>query len=214
MLVNFFPISDVHIWAVRPILSEDIHQLTELSSVDRDFFQFIHHPIKQLETIASRLTVKALCSYCGIKYQGVRKNQFNKPELVGLPYSVSIAHTEGWAAASIHLTQSTGIDIEYPSSKIERVINKFLHPSEQKMITTSNLNLLCKFWTAKEALYKLYARKRLDFKEMIRIQPVGNELKGIITGDYETIYADLYFFEWDNAHVTVAQPSVWSPLLP
>jgi len=212
-LITFFPISPTHIWAIRPILPEDLSLLPQLLPADRSLFEFIHHPVKQLEMIASRLLVQKLCEHQGIVYKGIIKNAFNKPQLIDSPYCISIAHTEGWATASLHLTTSTGIDIEFPSEKIRRVTGKFLHPTEQK-ITQNDSEMLCKFWTAKEALYKLYARKRLDFREMIRIEPNGQHFKGIITGEYETIQADLFFFRWHQAFVTVAEPAELSPMLP
>lgn len=111
------------------------------------------------------------------------KDEFGKPHLEGSDWHISISHSHELAAA-IASPMLCGIDIQFIVPKITRLAHKFLCPPEAASITPEHeLDQLHFYWGAKEALYKAYGRKQLDFIEHIKVEPFAYEhAKGQTTG--------------------------------
>jgi 4'-phosphopantetheinyl transferase len=93
-----------------------------------------------------------------------------KPYLAGSDFHISVTHTDDLAAVIISRHARVGIDIEKIRPRIQKVRERFLHPEEESLIgKETELEQLTLAWCAKEALYKLYGRRNLDFRENIRI---------------------------------------------
>lgn len=139
----------------------------------------ISHPQKQLEWLASRYCLEHLAQHVGLVHSGLSKDEFGKPFLSNCTAEMSLTHTTEYVAVAIHLSQAIGIDMERPSEKLRKIANKYLADDEQ---TASKLDLrqLCIYWSAKEALYKLYGRKKLHFKENIRVDPFATEAERLV----------------------------------
>lgn len=100
------------------------------------------------------------------------KDEYGKPHLDKSEWHISISHSHHLAAAiaSPHLC---GIDVQFIVPKITRLAHKFLNSPEDASITDAHLlDQLHFYWGAKEALYKAYGRRQLDFKTHIHIQPI------------------------------------------
>lgn len=139
----------------------------------------IHHPQKQIEFFCSRLAIKSLADFLGIKYLGIKKDEFGKPYLVGSTWQMSLTHTSNYVAAVMHPTKALGMDMEKPSEKIRRIAHKFL--SESEVIAANNdLEKLCIYWSAKESLYKLYGKRKVIFNENLHVFPFENDATEII----------------------------------
>lgn len=130
----------------------------------------IHHPQKQVEFFCSRLTIKFLTNFLDIKYLGIKKDKFGKPYLVGTDWQLSLTHTIDYVAAVMHSTQALGIDIEKPSEKLRKIASRIMSENEVQD-ANNDLEKLCIYWSAKEALYKLYGKKKVDFKQNLFISP-------------------------------------------
>ncbi len=128
-----------------------------------------HHPKKQLEYLATRHLLKLLCEHFEIEYSGVTKDEFGKPHLNNSNYHISISHAFPSVVCMLHKSKPCGIDIETLRLKINRIKHKFL--SEKELISAGDdVRKLSLFWSAKEALYKLYGRKSLLFIENIQVE--------------------------------------------
>lgn len=101
-------------------------------------------------------------------------NADGKPVL-NTGHSVSISHTRGYAAVMLSPTRLVGIDIEYMSDRVERIVERFLRPDELSMLNRqfSTINYL-KSWCAKEAAYKYFSEDHLAYFEM-RCTPVDDD---------------------------------------
>ncbi len=175
-------------------ISEDIESL-----VDQE--EFINHeeinipglhPKKQLEYVTSRILIANLCKGAGINYHGLIKDEFGKPYLKNCQYHLSVSHSFPYAIAVIHKKSAVGIDIEFPNEKISRISSKFLNDNELKY--ENSLLELCKVWCIKETLYKIYGRKKVDFKKHLHVSlgsgeknPTGKFTKDDIDETYEII---------------------------
>ncbi|MFY0688881.1 MAG: hypothetical protein JXQ90_17050 [Cyclobacteriaceae bacterium] len=136
------------------------------------------HPNKISEWIVTRILVRHLTEQFGIKYQGITKTESGKPLLNGSKAEISITHSFPLAAAIINLHAPTGIDLEWPRSKLIDVQHKFLHTSE--LAHKNDINALCKIWMCKEVLFKIYGRKSLSFKDEIQVDLRNNKATGLL----------------------------------
>ena len=101
----------------------------------------------------------------------VFKDRFGKPHLENSAWQISISHTRDRVAVMAH-PRRCGVDIQVLVPKIERLAPKFMRPEELASLTpTTRLEHLHVYWGAKEALYKAYGRRQLDFRSHIHIRP-------------------------------------------
>ena len=78
----------------------------------------ISHPIKQRERLAARCCIQELVKQTGKEYNGITKDEHDKPHLIDLSYNISISHSFPYAAAILHKKLPVGIDIEKPVEKL------------------------------------------------------------------------------------------------
>ncbi|MEQ8712755.1 MAG: 4'-phosphopantetheinyl transferase superfamily protein [Cyclobacteriaceae bacterium] len=139
------------------------------------------HDKGRSEYAASRLLTGILCQRSGLTYCGIKKDDCDKPHLIGDMAHISISHSHPYAAAMIHMKMSCGIDIERPKEKIHRIAHKFVNVEEEKWVSEKLENLTL-VWSAKETLYKIYGRKKLAFKEDMMVIPSGNKAGESLVG--------------------------------
>jgi len=93
----------------------------------------------------------------------------NKPFLKGRTEHISISHSHDKLAIIINQNESTGIDIELMRDKVLKIQHKFLNPTELAF-AKDNVERLITIWAAKEALYKVYGLKEVDFIKNLFIE--------------------------------------------
>jgi len=164
---------------------------TELEQVNR-----IKGEGRRLEWLASRYLIHLMS---GREKRGsLLKDEFGKPHLENSSFHISISHSNKKAAA-IAAPFSVGIDLQKIVGKIERIAHKYMRTVEMESLKeTTRLEHLHVYWGAKEALYKAYGRKKLDFRTHILIEPFGYDLekgraKGVVQKDDFFQSFDLYY---------------------
>lgn len=162
----------VVLWAIQ---EDELTLLTglPLTLEEQADFDGITHPIQRVEWLACRVALQQLIEKSRQVYAGLFKDEYGKPHLIGLPGHISISHTNGWATAVWHPTRPVGIDIEPLRTQFERVVPRVLSEAE---IThaAGNLHRLATYWCAKEALYKLYGKRQLTFREHLHVDPFAD----------------------------------------
>jgi 4'-phosphopantetheinyl transferase len=133
----------------------------------------ITHPSQRIEWLACRVAIRQLVEAKGVEYRGLHKDAYGKPHLIDLPWYVSLSHTNGWAAAVLHRSRPVGIDIEPIREQFRRVVPRVLSESELAH-AAGDPNRLAVYWCAKEALYKLYGKRQLTFREHLLIEPFAD----------------------------------------
>ncbi len=152
-----------------------------LSMVDEEIPTNMN-PTRLAEWIVGRILIKSLCAQFGIDYQGVAARETGKPHLIGTDVEISISHSFPMAAAMIHKESPCGIDLERMRSKLIRIQDKFVNVTESAYL--NNLEKLCAIWCGKEALYKIYGRKKLSMKDETFIEFESDEImNGLIKKD-------------------------------
>ena len=139
----------------------------------------ISHPAQRVEWLACRVSVRQLVEAQGMQYGGLYKDEFGKPHLIDSPWHISLSHTTGWAAAVLHRSRPVGIDIEPIRDQFRRVVPRVLSDSEIAH-AAGDLNRLAIYWCAKEALYKLYGKRQLTFREHLHIEPFADHDEQLI----------------------------------
>lgn len=112
----------------------------------------------------------------------VRYYDSGKPYLKGQEAQISITHSKDIVGIIIHKEKTVGIDIEYISTRVERVKNRFL--AQDELATANTTELLTTYWSAKETLFKLDDKQGIDFRADLDLKEgqnntlIGNIRKG------------------------------------
>lgn len=99
------------------------------------------------------------------------KDKYGKPRLQNSDFDISISHSDDYTAIAAS-PSPTGVDIQKIVPKIERIQYKFASDKELGYIQGDTyLEGLHVIWGAKEAMYKAYGLKELDFRKHIFVEP-------------------------------------------
>lgn len=130
----------------------------------------IHHPQKQIEFFCSRLCINYLTDKLNLNYLGIKKDEYGKPFLVGCNWQMSLTHSLKYVAVVMHAHKPLGVDIEKKTEKLLRIKNKYLS-AEELAFANDDIGKLTILWSAKEALYKLYGKRKVIFNQNLIIKP-------------------------------------------
>lgn len=99
------------------------------------------------------------------------KDAYGKPFLENSNFHISISHTEDFTAV-IGSPSLVGIDIQVVVPKIVRIAPRFISESEWLYLPQKeDILYFHTIWGAKEAMYKAYGKKELDFKKGMKVFP-------------------------------------------
>jgi 4'-phosphopantetheinyl transferase len=139
---------------------------------------------RKIHWLSTRLLLRTLLNTAD--YIDCRIDEHGKPFLVNSDTHISLSHSFDYAAVLISKNKYVGVDIELIKHKIKTIKHKFLSDVElaQKQIG-DNVNGLYVCWCAKEAIYKWYGKKGLEFKVHIHIKPFKLTNKGSLNAVVE-----------------------------
>jgi 4'-phosphopantetheinyl transferase len=133
------------------------------------------------------------------------KDAFSKPffEDASEKRYCSLTHASGYVGAVISQVPC-GCDLEVLAERLNRVSSKFVNENEERILTnprfyTSKLWRLCFIWCAKEAIYKAYGEKSVDFKKNMTIiynQNIG--VKGELGILHKEEFSNIYELNYMN----------------
>ena len=172
---TFLSLNDDCTVVLRPITENEptLRAGLMLTLLEQDDLNGIRHPAQRIEWLACRVAVRQLVERQGLTYGGLQKDEYGKPHLIGGPGEVSLSHTSGWAAAVWHRSRPVGIDIEPIREQFRRVVPRVLSADEIAH-ANGDPGRLAVYWCAKEALYKLYGKRNLTFREHLYVEPFAN----------------------------------------
>jgi phosphopantetheinyl transferase len=160
---------------------QDINEFTRLGvwyiEEQADFFlksvplqREILHPHKRLQHLAGRYLLRYL--FPDFPYRDILIADTRKPYVPGDSFHFSISHCGSHAAAIVSTRYRVGIDIEAFTPRVERILHKFLSPSELSFLDPAfplRHAIVC--WGAKEAIYKWYGEGEMNFIRDIPLEP-------------------------------------------
>ena len=176
-LVEEFPVlpeGRLGLWAIEEA-EEVLYGSLDLSEWEQGQLQGLKGH-KRLEFLSARLLVHEMTGH--LMRTPIEKDIFGKPFIPGSTWSVSLSHSGDFAAALL-APGDIGVDVQRLVDKIVRIAHKFIGDGEQPNLDpvfyTEHLHV---YWGAKEAIYKAYGKKALDFRRHIRILPFSFKPEG------------------------------------
>ena len=193
--VNDF--TKVLVWKIEESL-EDLTvgiELTELSK-------------KRIKTMKSVLhqqgfmSIRQLLKQAGYVDADVYYDAFGKPHLKDKNY-LSITHSFTFTAIIISEKNPVGIDIEKQRDKIVKIAHKFTPIEEYNTIANHEalVSKLTIVWGAKESLYKIYGKKKLQFIHHIYIEDfsfIDTKTTGVINYEGHVSTHSVHFLEFEG----------------
>jgi len=156
----------IAVWEITETTGELLEMLSFKPQEKKQYDTFLAEQRKK-QWLAYRILIRTLLHP---EEYPVEYDQPGKPFLTGSQYHISVTHSHDRAAVIISSAFRTGIDIEKVSPRIRKVRDRFLSDRElSDLQDPDDLEALTLVWCAKEALYKLYGLKNLDFKKNIRV---------------------------------------------
>lgn len=168
-LIQVQPDVELGVWKITES-PEELESQLMLSETERNYYHSLRAGSRSLQWLSSRVLLRQMIK--ATDFIDVRIDRHDKPYLYNFPHHFSISHSHQFAAVMISECCLVGIDIEEIDPKIERIAQKFLSPIEMTFLQpVQRMEQLYACWTAKEALYKLYGKKGVSFKDNILLSP-------------------------------------------
>lgn len=190
------------VWNLTETL-EELTGLTTLSEEERITWDAISVPSKKREFLAGKYVLERACALLNISYTGIEKDENGKPHLAGREYEISLTHTEDFIAVAFFRQSAVGIDLEKPREQIFRILPRLYSPEEVAAVN-GDLNTATVYWSAKEALYKLYGKRAVDFRKHLKLSGDENNLEGLITINHTRIHCHFYITRILEYYLVVA----------
>lgn len=149
----------------------------QLKQHELDLIATLSNGKRALHWLSTRLLLRTMLNTAD--YIDCKMDEHGKPFLVNSNTHISLSHSYDYAAVIISKDKKVGVDIELIKIKIKSIKHKFLSDIElaQKQIG-DNTDGLYVCWCAKEAIYKWYGKKGLEFKQHIHIKPFKLKAEG------------------------------------
>ncbi|MDR0530077.1 MAG: 4'-phosphopantetheinyl transferase superfamily protein [Bacteroidales bacterium OttesenSCG-928-I14] len=124
--------------------------------------------MRKQEWLATRVLLKKLI---GEEKEIIYTNS-GKPYFRDKQFYIGISHTRGYAAVILNEEKPVSIDIEYISSRIEKIQDRFMNKMEKNNLSQKNpLVHMLLHWSAKETLCKFFGGEKVEFKTQFHINP-------------------------------------------
>ncbi len=138
----------------------------ELFSLHGYLSELTYSKKRNLEQAVSRILLNYLLDFDA--HINLSKDEFGKPYLSNSGISVSFSHSRQMVACMISMEgESVGIDIELIRESITGIAHKFCTTKDSTPLPgILDTHLI---WGGKEVLYKIYAKKELDFIDHLSV---------------------------------------------
>jgi 4'-phosphopantetheinyl transferase len=153
-------------------LTESTEELWLMVNPDEEdllILENISHDAKKKEYLAGKNTIMKMCELLGFPFLGIYKDEHGKPFLKDNPYEISLTHTLAYVGVVFSKNSPVGIDIEKPRLQILKILKRLFSEDEEADVN-GDVDKATIYWSAKEALYKLYGKRKVDFKENLFLE--------------------------------------------
>ncbi len=165
----------VGVWKISESLQE-LESAISLADAELDVYRQFRFEARKREWLAVRCLLHQMLGY----YAPVHYLPSGKPWIEGC--CISISHTKGYVGVSL-AEKPTAIDLEYPSSRVEPLVHRFVSEEEMRMVDPHNRALsFLLIWSAKEALFKLYDQTGVLFNQDLYVRGLSLANEGSMIG--------------------------------
>lgn len=127
--------------------------------------------------LAARVLARTVCPDFDI----LEKDEYGKPYFESEDHKISITHAGDYAGFMLTEKRDCGIDMEKLTDRVRRIVSKFVRPDEEEYLE-QDLRGMYAIWCAKEAMYKYYGLKALDFREHMKLNTALLDTQGTLLG--------------------------------
>jgi 4'-phosphopantetheinyl transferase len=125
------------------------------------------------------------------------------------PVFYSISHSSPLVAV-LESKLPSGVDIQMWRPNIKYLAHKFLHPDELDYCR-NDVESIHAFWSAKEAMFKAFDGKGIEFKKDLRVfpnkhKPLHSGIGKVIKNMREQIY-NLHFYRFKEGLMVISTPA-------
>jgi len=160
----------------------EIESNNQLSPSDLASLNGISNEARKIQILSTRFLVRAMDP--DIDTNLLSRGVTGVPYFKGNKTKISISHSGKYVAVALSCHGKTGIDIEKIGEKVGRIQDKFMNDKEKECGYEQNLECLNEYqhviWGAKEALFKLYGKGGVFFKEDLEVDPFKYIGKGYV----------------------------------
>ena len=148
--------------------------IATLPMADQRYCRTIANPGAALRSAVARQAAQQAADRLGMAYHGIGHQTHGRPALLtGQPLGgtahaayISLSHAPALAGALICLGVPCGLDIEPVRAKIIAIAPRFLSQTELTYLPdAADAQMLTKFWSAKEAAYKMLGLRGLSIRD-------------------------------------------------
>lgn len=155
------------VWKIEET-SEELLAMLEHPSDYMPYLQKLKTEKRRQEWLACRVLLKELMG----QEQPIAYHDDGAPYLSASPLSLSISHTNGYAAVILQDKDAAGIDIEYRSDRVLKIRSRFMSSEEDASVCPGHeVEHLLVYWCAKEALFKMIRQQDVDFIRHLHVEP-------------------------------------------
>ena len=176
----------VKIWYISEPLEVLLTQV-ELTNDSQSRLKSMKNEWHQREFLSVRLLLNSL----GYADDDVKYDSKGKPMLMDGNF-ISITHSKAYAAVAVS-ANAVCVDLEQYNDKLITIKSKFVGYESCYLNQKAEdyLKQLTQIWCTKEALYKLYSKAGISFKNQFLVIPFGNQntsLSWVLDGAFRGCY--------------------------
>ena len=167
-VINDYVSNDLLLWK----LSEkeiQLNNLVNLSLSSKSRLDLIKSSIQRKQFLG----IQNLLSLHNINNEVLFYDDNGKPHLLNNKF-ISISHSFEYCGVIVSDVK-VGLDIEKLRPKILNISKKFISESDWNLIKLSSVENVTKVWTIKEAVFKAFGHKAIDFKKNIIITSINKK---------------------------------------
>jgi 4'-phosphopantetheinyl transferase EntD len=187
--------------ALFPVDKSHLLDPSFLPAMDRERFELINHTQKRAEFLASRFALNHLVPNYSLSYEDRR------PDLDSGEH-VSLTHCTKYGGAMYGHNKRVGLDVELHRPELMKISRKFVRIDEKRYIMPGEeLFFYQILWSAKEALFKLWKKGNVYFKEDLKVEPFEMVEDGITYAQIfkdEIIKCKVHYSVLDGAYLVYA----------
>jgi 4'-phosphopantetheinyl transferase EntD len=120
----------------------------------------IKHPRKRIEYLTGRYLLMHLRDDFPLHH--ITPDEHDKPRVPANRLFFSISHSYPYVAAVLSVEEECGIDVQVWKDNIAEISHMYLS-DEEEALCRGDKRLLTLAWSAKEAAYKWYGRRKTEF---------------------------------------------------
>jgi 4'-phosphopantetheinyl transferase len=184
---------------------ENLRARLILNTSEEAYLEGIKTEKKRLQWFASRCLIRMMMNTSA--FIAMHASESGQPVISNTNKKVSISHAGQHAAVIISDTTDVGVDIEELTTKVMLIKHKFIGDAEMdwmKNETSIEKHLL--MWSAKESLYKWYAKGNIDFRLNLLLQSFSLNTNGVIQSTFKNEEVeknlDVHYEFFDNCVLT------------